>query len=158
MRLRTNRNPIPMTDTATEPLPASTVDAWAQQLAQLRVRYKHLREPVLVALCILVHDPDVDLDDAKARAAMHGVRITAASVNAARTVLAKMGSPSEPSPTTAPRATRRVRAAQVAPDAESLVREFVGKLQRQGDAEVERMREAIRKSVALLQAAVASPE
>lgn len=89
-----------MTEIVSEPLPAATVDAWAQQLAQLRSRHRHLREPVLVALNILLHDPEVAVDDAKARAAMRGVRITAASVNAARTVLAKMDAPSEPSPTT----------------------------------------------------------
>ncbi|MBX3462222.1 MAG: hypothetical protein KF830_03555 [Planctomycetes bacterium] len=71
-----------MTDT--EPLPATRDDTWTRQLAELKSRYKHVREPVLVALNILLHDPGVGLADAKTRAALHGVRITAASVEAAR--------------------------------------------------------------------------
>ena len=47
-----------MTDTATEPLPAATNDTWTEQLVQLKARYKHVREPVLAALNILIHDQD----------------------------------------------------------------------------------------------------
>ena len=66
--------------TATEP--ASTTDAWTRQLEQLQACYKHVRPPVLAALNILVHDQNITIDDAKAQAALHGVRITAASVGA----------------------------------------------------------------------------
>ena len=41
-------------------------------------------------------------------------------------------------------------------DAEALVRGFVAKLQGQGNAEAERLREAMRKAIAVLQAAVGS--
>ena len=141
--------------TATETAPA-TSDTWTQQLAQLKARYKHVREPVLVSLNILMHDQNIAIEDAKAQASLHGVRITAASVNAARTLLSRMDSPVVATPTakaepTAPvRAARRLRAEPV--DAEALVRGFVAKLKGQGNAEAERLREGIRKAIAVLQA------
>jgi hypothetical protein len=141
--------------TATEPAPAT--DSWNQQLAQLKARYRQVREPILVALNILLGDENISIDDAKAQAQLRGVRITAASINAAKTLLAKMDSPptplavanSEPAPP-----TRRPRAADKSIDAETLVRTFVAKLQGQGNAEAERLREAMRKAVATLQAAL----
>jgi len=142
-----------MTDPAT--------DTWAKQLEQLKTRYKHVRPPVLVALNILLHDKDITLDDAKKRAQVHGSRITAASVNAAKTLLLRMDDALAPAanPTPAPasaptRATRRPRAADTTFDAEALVRGVVAKIQGQSSVEAERLREAIRKAVATLQAAV----
>jgi len=143
--------------TATQPVPAT--NTWSQQLEQLRTRYKHVRPPVLAALNILVHDQNISTDDAKAQAALHGVRITAASVAAARTLLSRMDGPPIPvAPTTAPAGTRvprRPRAADTTFDAEALVRGVVAKIQGQGSVEAERLRDAIRKAIAVLQAAVA---
>jgi hypothetical protein len=142
--------------TTTDPNPAPYADAWAQQLAQLRSRYKHVREPILVALNVLLHDQNVSLDDAKARASLHGVKITAASVSAAQRLLSRMNE--RPAPTTsgmtaAKRASRRVRATDPGVDAEALIRQVVGKIQNQGNADAERMREAMRTAIAVLQAA-----
>ena len=144
--------------TATEPTP--TTNNWNHEMAQLKARYKHVREPVLVALNILMHDQNIAIEDAKAQASLHGVRITAASVNAARTLLSRMDSPVAATPTaksepTAPvRSARRVRAEPV--DAEVIIRGFVAKLRGQGNAEAERLREGIRKAIAVLEAAVGS--
>jgi len=144
--------------TATATLPAS--DSWTAQLEQLRARYKHLRPAVLGALNVLLHDPDVSDDDAKARANLHGVRITAASLNAARTVLSRMDSPATETqtkpvaPRSAQRQPRRPRATDAPLDAETLIKGVVAKLQSQGSAEAERLRETMRKAIALLQAAV----
>ena len=102
---------LPMTNTATEPLPASTSDTWTQQLTQLKTRYKHVREPVLVALNILMHDQNIALDDAKAQANLHGVRITAASINAARTLLSRMEAPTPPNEVPNPSTAHRNRGA-----------------------------------------------
>jgi hypothetical protein len=44
-------------------------------------------------LNVVVLDPDVSVDDAKARAAPHGVRVTAAS--AARTLFSRMDAPGD---------------------------------------------------------------
>ena len=146
-----------MTNTATETLPAATSDTWTQQLEQLKSRYKHVREPVLVALNILMHDQNIAIEDAKAQANLHGVRITAASVNAARTLLSRMDSPVVATPTAKAESTarvrsaRRVRAAEPV-DAEVIIRGFVAKLRGQGNAEAERLREGIRKAIGVLQA------
>ena len=146
--------------TATEPTPTPTTDTWNQELAQLKARYKHVREPVLVALNILLHDQNIALEDAKAQANLHGVRITAASVNAARTLLSRMDSPVatptlKSEPTALARSARRARTAEPV-DAEVIIRGFVAKLRGQGNAEAERLREGIRKAIGVLQAAVGS--
>lgn len=61
-------------------------------------------------------------------------------------------------PTTAPvaerPARRRDRTPEPAVDAEALIKQVVGKLQAQGNAEAERLRDAMRKVVAILQAAI----
>ena len=96
-------------------------------------------------------------DDAKARAAMRGVRITAASINGARNLLAKRetAAPIEAPAQAAERpARRRERAPEPAVDAEALIKQVVGKLQAQGNAEAERLREAMRKAMAVLASAV----
>jgi len=140
--------------TATDSAPAT--DSWAAQLEQLRARYKHVRPPVLAALNILIHDQNISIDDAKAQAALHDVRITAASINAARTLLSRMDAPAatptaKPEPAAPVRSARRVRAADPV-DAEVIIRGFVAKLRGQGNAEAERLREGIRRAIAVLQA------
>jgi hypothetical protein len=148
-----------MTDPASEPLPATGNDAWTRQFAELKSRYKHVREPILVALNILLHDPNVALDDAKAQAQIHGVRITAASVDAARRLRERMDDPQPAAavrkPTNKPApVSRRAGAPRSASDPEALIRGLVEKLQGQGNADAERLREAMRKAIAVLQAAM----
>ena len=144
---------------------AHATDPYATELEQLRARYKHIREPILVALQILMANPEIGLDDAKARAGLRGARITAASVNAARTLLSRMDAPTpataRAAATTAPtsgpatrRAPRRQRATQAPLDAEAMIRGMVDKLQTQSSAEAERLRKAMRKAIVVLQAAV----
>ena len=151
-----------MTDLAAEPIPATAPDTWSQQLAQLKARYKHVRPAVLVALNILLHDENIDLGDAKAQAQLHGVRITAASMNAARTLLSRMDSPATvaapvPATTTivAPaRAPRRHREPQAPLDAEAMIRGFVERVNAEKQAEVARLKDAVRTAIAALQAVV----
>ncbi|MBZ0150812.1 MAG: hypothetical protein K8J09_04710 [Planctomycetes bacterium] len=152
-----------MTTTVTVNEPVSPTDTWTAQLDQLRDRYKHLRPAVLAAVNVLLHDVNISDEDAKARAAAHGVRITAASLNAARTVLSKMdttnnsGTPNAIATTTTPAAAptrRRVRAVEPAVDAEALIKQVVGRLQSQSHAEADRLRDAMKKAISLLQTAV----
>ncbi len=147
--------------TATEPVPVS--DTWTRQLEQLKARYKHVRPPILIALNILLHDANVSVDDAKAQAAARGARITAASVNAAKTLLAKMDAqdiaaetPRPPAATAPTRPARRPRAADAPVDAEALIRGVVTKIQGQGNVEAERLRDGIRKAITALQATLGS--
>jgi hypothetical protein len=95
--------------TTTEPLPAT--DFWAAQLAQLESRYGHVRKPIVAALNVLLHDENATLEDAKAQAGARGIRITAASLNGARTLLAKRDAPA---PAAAPAATSRTTRATTA--------------------------------------------
>ncbi len=130
--------------TATDSAPAT--EAWDKQLEQLKARYKHVRPPILVALNILLHNADVSVDDAKAQAQLRGMRITAASINAAKALLARMNArdiaaeaarapAAAPAPT---RPARRPRATDKPVDAESLIRGVVTKLQTQGNVEADR--------------------
>ncbi len=143
-----------MTTTETTP-----TDTWTDEIAALKARYPHVRDPILAALNLLLTDPRITDDDAKARAAMRGARITAASINGARNLLAKRetAAPTEPtaaSATDRPARPRRERAPEPAVDAEALIKQVVGKLQAQGNAEAERLREAMRKAMAALANAI----
>jgi hypothetical protein len=143
-----------MTTTETTP-----TDTWADEIAALKARHPHVRDPILAALNLLLTDPNITDDDAKARAAMRGVRITAASINGARNLLAKRETAV---PATAPAAPaserparpRRERTPEPAVDAEALIKQVVGKLQAQGNAEAERLRDAMRKAMAVLASAI----
>jgi len=148
-----------MVTTLTVNDPATKV--WNDQLAELQARYKHVRPAILAALNVLQNDPDISVDDAKARAAERGVRITAASVNAAQRLLSRQdGAPTlqtDKAPTpevqAKPKRDRRPRATDGGVDAEALIRGVVSRLQHQGNAEAERMRAAMRKAIELLRAA-----
>ena len=150
-----------MTATAT----MADSDTWTSQLEQLRVRYKHVRPPILAALNILLHNANISIDDAKAQAQVYGVRITAASMNAARTLLSRMDAPTAataPTTTATPtsaaptarRAPRRPRAADAPLDAEALIKNVVAKLHTQSAAEADRLRDGIRKAIGTLQSLV----
>ena len=153
--------------TATEAEPKPTTDTWTQQLAQLKARYKHVRPPILAALNILLQNANISIDDAKAQAAVHGVKITAASVNAAKTLLSRIDAPTAataPATTTTPttaaptpkRAPRRPRAVDAPLNAEALIKNVVAKLQTQNAAEADRLRDGIRRAIGVLQSLVVS--
>jgi hypothetical protein len=130
---------------------------WTDEIAALKAGHPHVRDPILAALNLLLTDPNITDTDAKARAAMRGVRITAASINGARNLLAKRETamPTEaPAPAPERPARRRERAPEPAVDAEALIKQVVGKLQAQGNAKAERLRDAMRKAMALLAGAI----
>jgi len=145
--------------TTTDSAPAS--DTWATQLEQLRARYRHVRPPILAALNVLMHNENISNDEAKAQAALHGVKITAASISAAQRLLSRQdGVPATPAPTPAAPAPRRpARRAQptgIPFDAEALIRATVAKLNAQGDAAAQRVRDGIRKAIAVLESIAGS--
>ena len=150
-----------MTATATMTDPDTVTDAFEA----LQARYPKVRKPIVMALHILTQNPGISLDDAKARAEMSGIRITAASVSAAQRLLSRQDGPTPAASgeqigapagkaTPAPRRTRGPRSADTPLDVEDLIRGTVAKLQAQGNAEAERLREAIRRAVAVLEAAI----
>jgi len=140
--------------TATQSVPAT----WDSQFAALKARFPHVRDAILTALHILSQNPNVSDDDAKAQAAMLGTRITAASIAGARRLMDKQATRPAVAPvaatTAAPARVRRPRATDAGVDAETLIRGLVGKLQGQGAADTERLKDAMRKAIAVLQAAV----
>ncbi len=147
-----------MSEPAPQPPSRPSTVSWDAAFAELKARFPKLREPIVVALHILMQNPDIALDDAKARANLHGVRITAASIAAAQRILTKQ----EPVPATkapavppAPKAAPRRERTAVASDPAGMIQQVVARLQQQSDAEAERLRVAIRKAIAVLQAASA---
>jgi len=149
-----------MTATATMTTPTKT-DAFDA----LQVRYPKVRRPIVMALHILTQDPNVSLDDAKARAEVHGIRITAASVSAAQRLLSRQGGDDAPKPATRTQAKPAAPAAPVARtprpratkevNAEAMITTIVDKIRNEASADAERIRIAVRKAIAVLQAAMA---
>ncbi|MFO1077097.1 MAG: hypothetical protein U1E73_05160 [Planctomycetota bacterium] len=149
------------TDAAAESKTATTTTDWASQLAALQASYPKVREPILAALLVLMQNPGADLDAAKARAAGNGVRITAASVAAARRLLARQDGAPAPAAAAkksapAPRRGRPARRTEPSLDIEDLVRATVERIQAQGNAEAERLHKAIRAAMELLDQALTS--
>jgi hypothetical protein len=143
--------------TATDHEEKTTTTAPKLSLEDLKTRFSNVREPILVALHILLQEPSIPLETAKETAKAYGVRITAASVAAARRLLERMDTePPAPAATApAPRPARRSRVAEPAQGAEDLIRGVVAKLQAQGSVEADRLRASIRKAIDLLTAALA---
>ena len=152
--------------TATAPFTFTTPtenNPWAENLAEQKARFPNAKDSILFAIAALQDNPDIAIDDLKALASQQGIRVTAASVNAAKRLL-------DPEHATTPvvapaglnlapareRLARRVRAAEAPLDANALIQDLVAKIQAQGNAEVERMREAVRKAITALEAAVGS--
>jgi len=147
--------------TATDHEAKTTTTAPNISLDELKARYSNVREPIVVALHILLQEPSIPLEAAKETAKAYGVRITAASVAAAQRLISKMDA-APPAPAVAPAATtaptrpaRRPRAVEATADAEALIKGVVAKLQAQGGAEAERLRTLIRKAIEVLSSALA---
>lgn len=136
----------------------TNMSTWNAEFAALKSRFPNAKDTIVFCVHALMQSPDVALDDLKAQAALHGLRVTAASVTAARRLMAEgnaQAGAAGPVAVAAPqRQPRRVRAADAHFDAEALIRQVVGRIQNQGAADGERIKDAVRKAVAILQAAV----
>ena len=117
--------------------------------AVLKAQFPKAKDTIVFCVHVLQQNGDAGLDELKAQAGLHGLRVTAASVAAARRLLA--GDGGEAQVPAKPRA--RANVANVGGDAEALLRQVLVKVQGQGQAEAERLRAAMRKAVALLEAA-----
>lgn len=151
-----------MTETELEPLPATTstkanAGTWDAAFAALKARYPKAKDSIVFCIYELQNNPEVALDDLKARASMHGIRVTGASVNAAQRLMdpeaASETQDAESTPVAGKPKARRgrpVRTTKGDVDAEAMLRQVVAKMQAQSGAEAERLRAAIRKAVAVL--------
>jgi hypothetical protein len=77
-----------MTDLAAEPAIRSSSTLWDANFQALHARFPKSHDSILFCLHELQQSDTVSLDDLKALANLHGIRITGASVAAARRLLA----------------------------------------------------------------------
>src|SRR5262245_9968539 len=77
-------------------------------LTELKQRFANVREPVLVALSLLLRDAAIPIEAAKEEAQRLGTRITVASINAAKRLMERMNTeaPAPAAPAATPAATR----------------------------------------------------
>ena len=144
---------------------APTTNGWDAEFAILKSRFPKVRDTILFCLHALQQNPFILIDDLKAQAEMHKLRVTTASLAGARRLLEKQDQPAVTTngttntaalaATSAPQA-RRTRQPRVQDglDIEGVMRAAVGQIQRQGDARVEQLRKAIGKAIELLQGAL----
>jgi hypothetical protein len=141
--------------TATES--AAAAASWAAQLKELKTLFPAVRDTILFCFHALTQDPEVEFEDLKERASQNGLRITNASVNGAKRLLANSGESQARAPAAnedaepaAPARARRPRPAQGALDAEALIRGLAGKLQAHGAVEANDLRDAMRRAIRIL--------
>lgn len=148
-----------MTDMMTAPVSPTHNNTWDAQFALLKARFPKAKDSIVFCIHAMQTNPGITIDDLKAQAAMHGIRVTAASASAANKMLAEQ-SGARVATTVMPLAVptsprqRRVPANSGPLDVEGLIRATVGKLQEQGNSEAERLRGAVRRAIAVLEAAI----
>ena len=154
-----------MTETELAPARSTATTTWNAAFAALKARFPKAKDSIAFCIHALQANPDIALDDLKAQALMHGIRITGASVTAAQKLMSGTTKPKAPTTAAAPavaratadapaRPARHARSTGAAPDPTAMIQQVVAKLQQQSGAEAERLREAIRKAVGVLRAAV----
>jgi hypothetical protein len=75
--------------TATAPIIITPTEnnPWAENLAAQKTRFPNAKDSILFAIAALQDNPDIAIDDLKTLASQQGIRVTAASVNAAKRLL-----------------------------------------------------------------------
>jgi hypothetical protein len=149
-----------MTTTEAQPQPTTDDNAntWPAEFPVLKNRFAGKKDSILFCIHALQATPEIKIEDAKQQAATHGIRVTAASLNAAKTLLDPKGNTAAPRPRPAAQGhagrPQRPRANDV--DAEALIRGVVEKIEQQGNVLAERLKATVRKAIAMLEAVVAS--
>ena len=160
---------------ATEPTPPTpTIDSWEQLLDQLRRRYPGQKDSVLFCINKLHQNPELTLRDFRDEARLYGLTLAGRSLHSAK-VLLGLAEPSpkpqrkptqdaEPATTfeagvaptgqaSPPRA--RKAATTAAASIEDQLLDVVQRLQSTKGAEAERLRDAIRAALAVIEDALA---
>ncbi|MCK5945195.1 MAG: hypothetical protein KAI24_24615 [Planctomycetes bacterium] len=115
---------------------------WDAISSKLEPRFPGIKDSVLCCIHCLETDPAMALDEMKERANQFGLRVTAASANSARRLL-------DEKPAKTNRAPRGVKP-------EGLIKSIAAQIERHRNGEVERLKNALRKSIQMLQAALDS--
>jgi hypothetical protein len=109
---------------------SASESAWDVQLKGLKTRYPAVRDTILFCFYALTQDPEVDFETLKDQASERGLRITNASVNGAKRLIAnnegapraKAAKDESDQETAASARVRRPRPAAAPLDAEALIR------------------------------------
>lgn len=157
-----------MTDTDTPP--SAPTDSWDALLDVLRRRYPGQRDSVLFCIHKLQQNPDLTLRDFRDEARLYGIPVAGRSLHSARVLLGLQkptppaaaaeegddgGADAERAPVPAPR-RRRTRDDDdgASSSIEQQVVAAMRRMQSAAEADTERLRDAIRQAIALLQRAI----
>jgi hypothetical protein len=75
---------------------AQETGAWDEHFESLRKRYPKVKESILFSLHAMTMNPDIEIEALKALAKVHEIRVTRASLNAAKTLHARATTASAP--------------------------------------------------------------
>ena len=162
-----------MTDTDTPP--SAPTDSWDALLDVLRRRYPGQRDSVLFCIHKLQQNPDLTLRDFRDEARLYGIPVAGRSLHSARVLLglqkptparaaatdeadgeAEGSGADDLAPATAPR-RRRARSGEGEDASASIEQQVVAAMRRMqsaAEADTERLRDAIRDAIAILQRAI----
>jgi len=162
-----------------EQVPQAPVpSAWDADFQRLRERFVGIKDSILFCVHAMQQNPDIALDDLKPRAELHGLRVTAASWNAALRLLAPprevrlvVDAPLateaepelEPKPVTPPPRVMPVRKPQQAPapaspphgSVENMLLQVIDTLRAEEGERTERLRAAVREALDVIRDALA---
>ena len=161
-----------MTDLASDsPVPndpPAPADGWSDLLANLRRRYPGQKDSVLFCVHKLSQDAELTLRDFRDEARLHGIPMAGRALHSAR-VLLGLAPATKPAAPPAPASDERAATAPVqrvrrerraandgdAPGAiETQVLDAVNRIRTAADADAEKLRQAMRDAIAILQRAL----
>ncbi|MBL9079344.1 MAG: hypothetical protein JNL08_17720 [Planctomycetes bacterium] len=152
--------------TETEPVSPAATDSWDALLEAMRRRYPGQKDSVLFCIHKLQQNPDLTLKDFREEAALHRIPMAGRSLHSARVLLGlqkeKPAEPvareAEPAAPSTPATARARRGRESLAETDSIEQQVVAAMRRMqtaAGAETERLRDAIRQAIALLQRALA---
>src|SRR5262245_21053741 len=147
-------------ETPAEPLQAPTPD-WNTEFARLRQRFRGVKDTILFCVHALQQNQHLALDDLKAQATLHGLRITAASLNAAHRLLTPQPPPPAIAAATAGAAPRS-RRGRHAPmprseppgDMERMIVEILERVRAESAARIAQLEAALREAMTVIRDAL----
>jgi len=138
--------------------PVASPASWDVEFHRLRARFPRAKDSILFCIHALQSNEGIALDDLKAQASMHRIRVTGASVTAARLQMRRGVPGARPSSETAPEVreprAKRPELVDATNDPGELVQRLVEQMQLKAEVEALRLRQAIRSVIAVLREAL----